>query len=366
MYKPLQPNYLLSCIFIILLGLTSIKPAFAANQDLYTIPNVKLDQQGKTAALAKQQALEDGQKRALDYLFKRLTMKQDHAKLPVTKDMDMDKFVRSIEINNEKTSATRYLADLTVAFYPQTVRETLKQSEIPFAEVLSQPVVLVPTYQVGTRPILWEESNAWYQAWKKHTLDKGLVPLILPALNDNRIETIDAKQAQSVQTENLAQLAESYKTPKIWIVAAKLTLEGSTPSLNVTSNQITDGKVTNTQTMRFVGSNPESVNELLSTAARTLQQDVQEQWKAETLSLSDTQQTTLVTIPINGLKQWVDVRKKLEDVELIRQMDTASFRTDQVVMEFTYNGNLHQLMLALRQKGLHLQESDNGWTLTEN
>ena len=135
--------------------------------DLFTIHSISVDFKADDANAARKLALVDGQERALKALLKKLTLDTDHGRLPVIEGSRLGDFVQGFEIANEQRSERRYLADLTVRFKPYAVRALLRTADIPFAESVSSPILVLPIFQRGGTTNLWDDPNPWRDAWHR-------------------------------------------------------------------------------------------------------------------------------------------------------------------------------------------------------
>ena len=79
--------------------------------DAFTVADIHVDVTAKTAVAARKQALLDGEKRAFEFLLKRLTMRIDHKRLPVLPAKEISSYVQDFGVKNEKNSQVRYLAE---------------------------------------------------------------------------------------------------------------------------------------------------------------------------------------------------------------------------------------------------------------
>ena len=94
----------------------ALLPGAARGQadDVFTVRDVAVDATDQTAAAARIKALADGQRRALRQVFERIVLTEDLARQPRLADRQIEALVQALEVNKERTSSVRYLAELTV------------------------------------------------------------------------------------------------------------------------------------------------------------------------------------------------------------------------------------------------------------
>ena len=95
---------------------------------MFSASGIQVDVTAENAALAREQALSDGQKRALMVVMERITPSYVVEQLPELVPDDIINMVQDMSVLNEKTSSVRYMATLEVRFNPDSVRELLRQN----------------------------------------------------------------------------------------------------------------------------------------------------------------------------------------------------------------------------------------------
>ena len=92
-----------------------------AGLSVYEVRDVAVDVTAETAARAREQALAAGEHMAFRQLLERLTLREDHARLPELEQPEITEYVQDFSVADEKTSAVRYLARLNFRFKAQKV-----------------------------------------------------------------------------------------------------------------------------------------------------------------------------------------------------------------------------------------------------
>jgi len=103
-------------------------PGHAQGGETYEERGVAVDRTAATATQAREEALAEGRRVALQRLLERLAPPEDRARLPRLSDVQVLDLVQSFEVESERTSAVRYLAILTVRFQPEGIRTLLRQA----------------------------------------------------------------------------------------------------------------------------------------------------------------------------------------------------------------------------------------------
>lgn len=344
-------------------------PAMAAAgaeaRDVFTVSDVAVDVTAEAAAAARERALIEGQRKAFGRLLERLTLRRDHASLPRLGDPEIVDHVQAIEVEEEKTSTVRYLAELTVRFKPDSIRNLLRASGIQYAETISKPVLVLPVYEAAGAAMLWDRPNPWREAWAALDLGDGLVPLIVPEGSLGDIAEISAEQAVQAVPDRLEAIAQRYGASDALVSVATLTrVPGRAgPTVDVSVTRFGPAIEPRATILSFAGNADEPVEGLLARAAAEVAAQVEEEWKQDNLLRFGSEETLSATVPLTDLTDWLAVRRRLERVAFVQEAELVTLSRSEAVVDLHYIGDVDQLRLALAQSDLDLFEGATSWIL---
>lgn len=336
----------------------------AVAQQLFTVRNISVDETADTAANARRIAIAKGQRTGADRLLHMLTRKRDWGLLPSLDDTTLQGLVRGFEVQQEKTSATRYLAYLTVHFNQPAVRTLLRQAGVPFTETASKPYLILPVYEVAGTRVLWDEPNPWKTAWSQSENIDSVVPLIVPAGDLQDVVSISASQALSGDEERMNKLAHHYGIDQTLVAHAivDFALGSGEPSVHVTTFRYgVAGERMATETFR--GGARDELPRLLAQAVSSVRTRIEEEWKNETILSFDRQERISLNIPLESLHQWVDIRQRLSLVAEIKDVELAAITKADAQAIIHYFGDTEKLRVALSQRDLVLSAESGFWVL---
>src|SRR3546814_4399241 len=89
-----------------------------------------VDQRAENNLSAKSRGIAEGQRMALRILLERITLRDDHDRLPEIDDKLAMRTVRDFSVAHEKIGGGHYIASLTVRFNPEEVRSEEHTSEL--------------------------------------------------------------------------------------------------------------------------------------------------------------------------------------------------------------------------------------------
>ncbi len=341
-------------------------PAAAAPVDVYEVTDVAVDVTAETAAEARKQALSAGEKLAFRKLLERLTLQEDHARLPDFAATDIAPYVKDFAVADEKTSAVRYLAKLSVRFKRSEVRALLNEFDIPFAETPSKAVLVLPVYQAAGTLVLWDEPNPWRDAWAGRSGNGSLVPFALPIGDLADIAMIGAEQAHKGDRQRLAAIAARYRSAEVAVVVAVRQLDAAVarPRIEAYITRFSEEQENRTDMLTFRQDAAETPEALLARAADGVARRLEDEWKQRNLLEFDSIGVAAVTVPVDTLKTWLTVRDRLNTVTLIRRVEMVLLSRDEVRVNLHYLGNPDQLAVALIQADLTLSKEEDEWVLS--
>ncbi len=350
---------------LVLLGADSARAQGAS--DIFTVRDVPVDETAGTASEARQVALAVGQRRAFRRLLRRLVPEDQVDLVPEPESSLLQYYVLDFSVANERTSAVRYLADLTFRFNAEEVRKLLRGNNVAFAETRSKPVVVLPIFESPeTEPTLWLDPNPWRQSWAQRPADDGLVPMVVPLGDLEDITAIDAQRALAGDSDALREIAGRWGAEDVLVAEATLSGDPATGSavLTVVTNRFSDGARTITLRDRLVQVTGEPYEGFLARGADRIDNAVQEAWKQQNLLQFGSERSILVFVPLEGLDDWLNVRRRLHGVAAIQQTGVNTLTRYEAQLEITFFGDEQRLSRALAQRDLFLAlRPDSNWEL---
>jgi hypothetical protein len=333
--------------------------------DVFEVRDVAVDVTAETAAKAREQALAEGQVRAFRWLLERLTLRIEHGGLPELSAEDVAAYVNDFSVADEKTSDVRYLARLTFRFKQEGVRELLSDSGFSFAETVSKPVLVLPVFQSAGALILWDEPNPWRDAWAAKPQRQSLVPTLLPLGDLADIAAIGAEQAMDGDLQRLNAIAGRYGASDTLVVFGVLRVDAAKARwvLEVYFTRYGKQLKEQTEVVGFTQDKDETVSDLLARAAKEVTFIVEDNWKRDNVLQFERAGLISAVVPITRLKDWLNVRSRLNSVAVIRRAEIVLMSQDQVRVNLHFIGETEQLALALEQADLKLVNQDGEWRI---
>lgn len=330
-------------------------PADAGNA--FQVSDVAVDATGASATAAREVALTQGHRRAYERLIRRLAPRGQP--IPPQSDAAIADLVSSVQVSNERTSSTRYIANLTFRFRPDRVRALLVSTGVPMTASRAQPRLVLPIYHDAGTPILWEEDNPWREAWDNLEFDAGsLVPLVLPSGDAGDQGVLSAAQALGNDSSRLMALARRYGTADVLVAEA---MRSAPNKIDLTLRSLSgSGETVVVESVTGSGDEGALFTEAASRAVARLEED----WKRGQAVRFDSQERISVQIPLDGsLQSWVGLRNRIAAANVVQRVEVTSISRLDAQVVLHYFGSADQLVSNLAQRGLDLSQANGFWTL---
>jgi hypothetical protein len=326
--------------------------SLAAPEDAYTVGGIAVDATAESAAAAREKAIAEGQREAFRQLLTRLVGAGAAERVQIADDAMLAGLVKDFAVEEERSSAVRYIARLRFGFDREAVRQLLLDSGVPFTEERAPPVVVLPVWNEGGTPTLWEDPNPWREAFAREERGDGLVPFLVPIGDVEDLSAVNADQALNGDPAALAAIAERYQAGEVLV--AEAVPDGN--QVSVVVRRFQDGALISTDQVRAADA---------TAAVAAVTDPIEQAWKAQNVVGGGGEQTITVSVPLTSLKDWAEIRRRLQSVSSLRTMSVRSLSRGLASVDITYAGDQRQLEFALAQRELTLapEATGLGWVL---
>lgn len=335
------PQFILSLLAVFFL------PLMAMAADPFTVVGVRVDATGQSAIEAQTKAIQGGQLRAATIVLERLTLDSERESnpLPPIDQETAAKMIRSLGIDNERRSATRYLGDISVAFKPRDVQDFLRSAGLNMiASQAGERVVLPFTRGAAVNP-----QSDIYRSWLSGRYTYSLTPAKAPEAERLYNAGANARSGSSFMggsNSDLRALAQSLGAEQL------LFIEYSGRTANVMDFSVVSGERYNFSVSGF---------DLNRAVIERLESD----WKANTVSLAEEAVSMPVSILYESQAEWQRLKAAINGSAQIQDARLDAMSKDGALMTLTYAGNMDRLTRELAFKGVTLRkDSKLGMVLT--
>ncbi|MDX1576054.1 MAG: DUF2066 domain-containing protein [Kiloniellales bacterium] len=350
----------------ILAGLAGWGRPAGADVEVYKVSGIQVDVTADTATTAREAALAEGHREAYRRLMARLVLEEDQAYVPNLGQRDIAQLVQDFSVVDEKTSAVRYLAELTFRFKPDAVRDLFRANRLRFTETRSKPLLVLPIFLSETGEVLlWEDTNIWAFAWSERDLTEELVPLLVPLGDLGDVAAIDVQRAMAGDSAAMNDIALRYGAEGVLVAQAGLVGDPADGAarLDVVADRY-DDSAWRIYADSIVQSEPGGVEVLFDPAIDAVVASAQADWKAANHLSFDDQRMLSAIVPVGELRDWLEVKKRLGGIASIVRMDLVTMTRQYAQVDIGFIGDEERLSRALAQSDLALSRSAiAGWEL---
>tara|TARA_Y100001970_G_scaffold271973_1_gene368100 strand:- start:17691 stop:18806 length:1116 start_codon:yes stop_codon:yes gene_type:complete len=332
---------------------------------IYKISNIEVDRTSDTAAHARQQAIIEAHRQAFNQLLIRMVPSNQLTLVPRLTHEEIVSMVQSFGIDEEKTSSVRYIGDLSFQFRRMEVRQFLRSAGVSFAETKSKPILFLPVLDSIGAKLLWDVPNLWFEAWKVVLPSGGLVPLKLPVGDLVDIRDLTAEQAATGAESQIEIIGRRYGAGTVIVVEAMLDTVTSNGqrNINVSLRYFGGPWADRTDIRTFMVKDGESVSDALARTALEIAWQIEEDWKRDNILQLDRTNNLIAEVALSELQDWVVLRRSLEDIALVHNIELIMISRRDATIRLTYFGTKSQLKTTFEQHDLLLERKAANWEL---
>ena len=332
--------------------------AAPADSKMFSAGGIKVDVTAETAAKAREQALQDGQKRALMVVMERITPDYVVEQLTELVPDDIINMVRDMSVSNEKTSSVRYMATLDVSFNADAVRDLLRQNGLPYVRTSGKQLLILPVYKrsPAASPVLWDEDNPWLRAWNNRTVESYMIPLTVPAgdLADNNL--LNVEQVVQGDLKAAENLAKRYEAEGILVV--RMTRNGAV--FTVDAMGMDEATASEIKNFSFTLPLKKNTAATYANAVKKVVNHLENVWKRDQMVQFNEVTPLVAMVPVSTVKQWTVIQKRLDRIPLISSYNLQAARAGVLQLTIFFAENLDRLQKEMAKRMLKLTVLPSG------
>lgn len=369
--------------------------------DPYTVESIDVDVTSSGALDAREKAVAEAQRKAFGVLFQRLSDPAARRNQPNISGSDLSRLVQGLDVDQERSSANRYVARLAVAFRRSAVRNWFASQGLALVEPPTTtsgvatpalppgptaaaaaaappagPTLVLPVWRQRGRPVLMEERTPWRSAWDDFAAGPGNGKVAVPAGELQDVADIGAAEALAGEGRSLAKIAGRYKAPGVAVVFID-SADRFDPAAGVTVSvrrfSPTGESLGEADSVPLSGIPNEKPAALLARATALVADMLAKAPPApapESVVLTGGADTDLLAaIPLTRLQEWLEIRGRLTQAAVVTGVDPRVMSRPRYEVVLHYRGDPDNLRSELERVGLVLRPvppgtPGAGWELT--
>jgi hypothetical protein len=341
-----MPHYVRApALWIMLLLIGAGAPARAEKADVYVVTGVKVQASGARPEVARAKAVADGEAAALGRLLRKLTLAEDHARLPKPDAEAVRGAVRNFSVESENQQGDKYTAAIAYRFDRDAVRAMLESAGLPFIDVPSPPLVVLPVWREEGKPALWDDPNPWREAWMRLEPPDTMVDFARLRGDLADLKAISGEEAVKGDRPALDRIADHYKAGLIAVAIG--TVEKGQRRIAVQLYDLANGRTS------AVGTFPAGTDDAgFDKAAAQIARAIDASWKKSAVAVEQNAAVVRIRAPLQGLEHWIKIRQALSSMPQLRSLTTISMSPGEALIELRFAGTLAELRRQLDQRGM--------------
>ncbi len=331
----------------------------AARADVFTVGGIRVDVRAASSAKAREEALLQGQVDACRRLIGGLVSDSERTRLPELSATAVEAMVSDFSVADEKSSATRYIATLTVHFDSERVGAFLRSNGVAMVRGSDETVVLLGIYR--ERPdapfLLWEEDNPWRSLLTQTAVSRGLFPVAVPLGDPVDMAQVTPEKAVALDVEALDALIARYGADVVVVAIAEgIPGQGAHLSLRRYPRPLPPNLA---EIDSPIADDPAAaLGDLAAHAVLAVARGAKPQIGGTMVGEFD---SLAILVPVTGIADWVRVDRTLRALPGVKSVVMRAARTDVAQAAVQYSGDVENLRRAIVRVGFAVEVHDGYW-----
>jgi hypothetical protein len=332
---------------------------FAAQPASYLVENVPVSISGKSPVEARNLAVSTARRDALLILLTRLEVSINIAD-KITND-EISDMVRSEQIDNEKIAGSTYSATFNITFAKNFVDHILNEKNAVKTDQndkKAEITLLIPAKMEKRKTILWEAENDWKKAIEKTLNSKKTGKnFVVPETDITNISAVNRDNIETANYSTLEPLLSRYGASAAYVTFFSFDNIENKAIVNVFYIRKLQRKQIR---LSLVNTDRISYEDLLDkVASKTLDYLANPQISNDTIPNS-----VRIGVAIASLGNWMAIKSKIENSNLISQLNIESISRDYALISVNYIDTRVDIIEAFAQVGIILNKrSDDYYTI---
>lgn len=327
--------------------------AVGAKANLYSADMISVSAEANTAVEARDLALNHAVREAFPMMLRRVAL-SDTTHVQAT-PAEMSAFVQGLSIANEKTTPTKYMADVTVQFKPKDVQDFLNRQGILYITKEPPKYLFIPIFVEGDKAVIFDEQSPLYQAMKKGITGTTIYEFIAPLGDEADKKTVTLDMLNSGDLTDLNALLIRYRTDYALLV--RVTKTGNIYKVQAKSYP---QNTTSADVLFAVSSNAANIPAVMTQILKKTAGELEKKWRQNQTALTDQRGDMTIVIPINGLSEWMAIEKQIKSLPFLDKVQVQALHKNQVFLKITYADTLDNIVRKMDKAGFSLKSGHDG------
>jgi hypothetical protein len=337
--------------------------AFAAEENLYSVENVAVSVTGKSPSDARNLAVATARRDAFLILLTRLDL--DISVADSVSNDEISDMVRLEQIDGERIAGSSYSATFNIVFAKDFVEHILGQKKSTAGASLvskkdDESYLLIPVKIDNKQLIVWEEKNDWREAVIKTINKKNFgKKYIVPEADINNLSLLGRDNIMFVGYSELEPMLSRYSASAAFNMF--FTYDEIENKVNINIYYIRKMQKKQIK-LSFVNIDRLSSESLVEKVASKVVDYLNSPQFMQNQALSSN--IVRIQIPVTSLSNWLAIKNKIENSNLVSQLNLESMASDRIIISVNYPNSEIDIAEAFLSIGILLNKtSENFYTI---
>lgn len=321
---------------------------------LYRVEHVPVEVEAQNAVTAKDTALKEAVQKSFPLLLDKVVLGGDISSITPTPEQ-IDSWVESVSVSNEKNTTTKYIADVHVQYKESEVQKYLSEMNIPFLTKEPDPMIVVPIYKNQNQTMVFHSENPVWVALQQKKLPLGLHPLVIPTGDEYDQQLIVSDVTEKGQYESLQGLMDKYYVPGALIMEVSKNEAVYMVKIIGYPDNVSFG----TDLMFAVSSVSQNLVGVMDQIIDRAMLYMERKYKAYQSYRGLSQGEIVAVFQVKSLTEWVAVSKQLEKMTFLETIDIQAVYDRKIYVRLTFSDTVSGILEKMTQSGFYLIPEGN-------
>ena len=322
MYK----KFLCFVVFWVVCSFCLANVAFSSvSKNFYSVNGISASATSVSSSEAKKKALENARSVAFNTVISRILPSDDLESVVVPDSYNMEKFIQTMKLNNERTTSTSYSANVDILINKKLMSEYLKNQGISALQDLPPSTLVI--FKDGDN---FGFGDAEYG-------EKNVVDFHTVSVDTSKFDF------DKVGLSNFESLLTKYRANNVIFVSVRAIGGGLY-------------RVEFRDKLLGISGSFDTMYHLFTT---DFVKNVNDAYKKAILGNNISEYVSLV-VPVYSLADWIDVKSKLSKLSVFKDMVVQALKFDKAQIKVKYNYDLNSVVSSLASLGFVI-ENKNGY-----
>lgn len=360
-FRLIGRGFYLLCFGLFCLSLQAGSAFAQSDSDAYIVNDVNIIASGATPNQARINAVANAQKNALIILLGRLNLDPNIANsFDASTISDM---VSSQQITNEKIAGNSYSAALNITFSESFVKHYLGDKSLVKNDNKPSKLLVLPIKIIKNQKLIWEETNDWKIAWEadlnKNTASGSIIELPKGDVDDISAtnSVVSGDDNIMVNFSDFESMLNKYKADSL--VLAYFQFDDIENKVDIYLKIIKKFQSKQVH-LSFVNVNQLTPQDLVSKVADKTIEYLNNYTRPKAITNNNSTSAIEINALINNLGDWMTIKNRLENTNLVEKMKINSISKDLVSISIVYNNRNGDIIDFFGKNNLYLQKKNDG------